>query len=134
MRQGGYKGTTLSISVRSSKLECFTRQCRLAAPTNVSNELIEAAMKLFTANYHWENPIRSLGISVTDFDYDYVYQYDLSKTVQQREKLENLENAVDRLKDRYGNFCIQKGTALIDTGLSHFNPFEEHTIHPVSLL
>ena len=48
--------------------------------------------------------------------------------------LENLENAVDRLKDRYGNFCIQKGTALIDTGLSHFNPFEEHTIHPVSLL
>lgn len=134
MRQGGYKGTTLSISVRSNKLECFTRQCRLAAPTNVSNELIEAAMKLFNANYHWENPIRSLGISVTDFDYDYVYQYDLSKTVQQREKLENLENAVDRLKDRYGNFCIQKGTALIDTGLSHFNPFEEHTIHPVSLL
>ena len=134
MREHDLKGTTLSISVRNSDLESFTRQCKLPSPTNVSNEIIKYAMDLFYANYNWEKPIRSIGISVTDFDYDGILQFDLGGTVEQREKLERLETAVDRLKNRYGNYCIQKGTALCDKELSRFNPFEEHTIHPVSVM
>lgn len=133
MREHNLKGTTLSISVRDSDLNTFTRQCKMQSPTNVSNEFIKSAMGLFKANYNWEKPIRSLGLCVTDFDYDNVLQFDFSGSAEKREKLERLETAVDRLKDRYGNFCIQKATALCDKGLSHFNPFEEHTIHPVSM-
>lgn len=133
MRKHDLKGVTLAISVRDCELNTFTRQCKMQAPTNVSNELIKNAMELFTANYHWEKPIRSLGLSVTDFEYDGSLQYDLSGSVEKREKLERLETAVDRLKDRYGNYCVQKATALYDENLSHFNPFEEHTIHPVCI-
>lgn len=133
MREHNLRGTTLSISVRTKSLESFTRQCKLPAPTNVSFELIENAMELFYTNYNWKEPIRSIGLSVTDFDYDVVSQFDFSGTVQKREKLEKLEYAVDRLKNRYGSFCIQKATALCDTALSGFSPFEEHTIHPVSV-
>ena len=132
MRKHCLKGTTLSISVRSNTLESFTRQCKLPAPTNVSNEFIMSAMALFKANYEWQNPIRSIGLSVTDFDFDTAAQFDLSGSVERREKLEKLELTVDRLKGRYGNYCIQKGIALCDTQLSHFNPFDDHTIHPVS--
>ena len=134
MREHDLKGTTLSISVRNSDLESFTRQCKLPSPTNVSNEIIKYAMDLFYANYNWEKPIRSIGISVSDFDYDGILQFDLGCTGEHREKLERLETAVDRLKNRYGNYCIQKGTALCDKELSRFNPFEEHTIHPVSVM
>lgn len=134
MRKHKLKGVTLTISVRDNELEAFTRQCKMPCPTNVSNELTSYAMKLFKANYDWKRPIRSIGLSVTDFDYDYVTQYDLTGTVFRRERMEKLETAIDNLKGRYGNYCIQKGTALLDTGLSHFNPFEEHTIHPVSVL
>lgn len=133
MREHNLKGTTLTISVRDRDLNTFTRQCKMPSATNVSNEFIKTSMELFNANYNWEKPIRSLGLSVTDFDYDGVIQFDLSGSAQKREKLERLETAVDRLKDRYGNFCVQKATALCDKGLSHFNPFEEHTIHPVSI-
>lgn len=133
MREHNLKGTTLAISVRDRDLNTFTRQCKMQSATNVSNEFVKASMELFKANYNWEKPIRSLGLSVTDFDYDNVIQFDLSGSAQKREKLERLETAVDRLKDRYGNFCVQKATALCDKGLSHFNPFEEHTIHPVSI-
>lgn len=133
MRKHDLKGVTLAISVRDCELNTFTRQCKMQAPTNVSNELIKNAMELFTANYHWEKPIRSLGLSVTDFEYDGILQYDLSGSVEKREKLERLETAVDKLKDRYGNYCVQKATALYDENLSHFNPFEEHTIHPVCI-
>lgn len=133
MRKHNVKGVTLTISVRDCKLNTFTRQCTMQAPTNVSGELIKNAMALFSANYNWENPIRSLGLSVTDFDFDGILQYDISGSVEKREKLERLETAVDKLKDRYGNYCIQKATALFDEKLSHFNPFEEHTIHPVCI-
>lgn len=134
MREHDLKGVTLAISVRTNELETFTRQCKMPCPTSVSNEFIKYAMELFTANYDWSTPIRSIGLSVTDFDYDMVPQFDLNKTVERREKLERLERAVDKLKDRYGNYCVQKGTALCDKGLSHFNPFEEHTIHPISMV
>lgn len=133
MREHGLKGVTLTISVRNSELVTFTRQCKLPSPTNVSNEFVKNAMELFRANYSWEKPIRSLGLSVTDFDYDGAVQYDLSGSAEKREKLERLETAVDKLKNRYGNYCVQKATALCDEGLSHFNPFEEHTIHPVCI-
>lgn len=134
MRDLNLKGTTLSIYVRDKELNSFTRQCKMSSPTNVSLEITDNAMKLFIDNYDWKLPIRSLGISMTDFDYDEIIQFDLSKSVEKREKLEKIDTAVDTLKDRYGNFCIQRGMQLIDTELSHFNPYGDHTIHPVSPL
>ena len=44
-------------------------------------------MALFVINYDWKMPIRSLGLSVTDFDFDYCSQFDFSKTVEKRVKL-----------------------------------------------
>lgn len=134
MREHNLKATTLSVVIRNKDLETVIRQCRLPSPTCVSNELITHAMSLFRANYTWAKPIRSLGLSVTDFEYDSVYQFDFSGSVERRERLERLENTVDRLKDRYGNYCIQKATVLRDDTIGHFNPFEEHTIHPVPLI
>lgn len=134
MRNLGLKGTTLSIYVRDKKLGSFVRQCKLENATNVSGEIIKSAMALFVINYDWKMPIRSLGLSVTDFDFDYCSQFDFSKTVEKREKLEKIDTAVDALKDRYGNYCIGRGTVLFDTKLSHFSPYDDHNIHPVSPL
>lgn len=133
MRSHNLKGVTLAISIRNRSLETITRQCKMPCPTNISNELIHYAMELFSANYHWKEPIRSVGISVTDFNFDGSIQFDLSGSVERREKLELLEKAVDSLKQRYGSCCVQKCTSLFDRGLSQFNPFEEHTVHPVSV-
>lgn len=132
MRRLKLKGTTLSIYIRDKELTSITRKCKLPAPTNVNLEIINSAFELFKKSYDWEKPIRSLGLSITDFDVDYIPQFDLLQTIEKREKLERLDLAVDKLKERYGNYCIQRGTALIDTSLSHFNPFEDHTVHPVS--
>ena len=134
MRNLGLKGTTLSIYVRDKELGSFVRQCKLESATNVSGEIIKSAMALFVINYDWKMPIRSLGLSVTDFDFDYCSQFDFSKTVEKREKLEKIDTAVDALKDRYGNYCIGRGTVLFDTKLSHFGPYDDHNIHPVSPL
>lgn len=131
LREQGLKGRTISIWVRDTELAGFTRQKALPFCTNVSTEILKTAMELFSANYDWKNHIRSLGVSVSDFDFDLCEQFDFSKTVENREKQEKIEETVDALKRRFGNYCIQRASQLERRDLSGFNPHDEHIIHPV---
>lgn len=131
LREQGLKGRTITISVRDAKLSSFTRQQKMKGHTDISTEILENAMELFANNYDWVNPIRSLGISVCDFDVDFCEQFDLSGSIEKREKLEKIEITMDVLKKRFGNYCIQRACQLKDTDLSKFNPHDEHIIHPI---
>ena len=88
-------------------------------------------MELFRANYDWKNHIRSLGVSVSDFDMQFCEQFDLTGSVERREKEEKIETTVDALKRRFGNYCIQRACQLERRDLSGFNPHDEHIIHPI---
>lgn len=130
LREKGLKGRVVTIYVRDKELSSFSRQMKIPSNTDISTEIFYYAMKLFCANYFWNKPIRSLGVSVSDFDVTYE-QFDFEKTVENREKQERLETAVDSLRRRFGNYCIGRACQLKDTELSKFNPHEEHIIHPV---
>lgn len=130
LREKGLKGRVITIYVRDKELSSFSRQMKIPANTDISTEIFYYAMKLFRTNYFWNKPIRSLGVSVSDFDVTYE-QFDFEKTVENREKQERLETAVDSLRRRFGNYCIGRACQLKDTELSKFNPHEEHIIHPV---
>ncbi len=131
LREQGLKGKTITIWVRDNKLNSFTRQKRMKTYTDISTELFENAMQLFLDNYNWSFGIRSLGISVNDFDFEYE-QFDFAKTVEKRDKLEKIETTIDCLKRRFGNYCIVRACQLEDRELSGFNPHDEHIIHPIS--
>lgn len=131
LREQGLKGRTVSISVRDTDLSSFTRQGKMKANSYLSTEILDCAMTLFSQNYNWIKPIRSVGITVCDFDCDFCEQFDLSRSVEKREKLEVIETTVDALKRRFGNYCIQRACQLKSNDLSHFNPHDEHIIHPI---
>lgn len=131
LREQGIKGKTVTISVRDVNLNSFTRQQKMKAHSDISSEIHTCAMALFLNNYNWLYPIRSLGVSVSDFDVDFCEQYDFSHSVENREKQEKIETAVDSLRRRFGNYCIQRGSQLQKRDLSHFNPHDEHIIHPI---
>lgn len=131
LREQGIKGKTVTISVRDVNLNSFTRQQKMKAHSDISSEIHTCAMILFLNNYNWLYPIRSLGVSVSDFDIDFCEQYDFSHSVENREKQEKIETAVDSLRRRFGNYCIQRGSQLQKRDLSHFNPHDEHIIHPI---
>ena len=130
LREQGVKGKTVMINVRDCHLQSFTRQAQMKTHTDVSTEIISAAMALFVNNYNWANPVRSIGVSVSDFGEDFM-QFDFGKTVEQHEKLEKIEHAVDDIRRRFGNYAVQRASVLTDRGLSSFNPHDDHTIHPV---
>ena len=71
----------VTIYVRDKELSSFSRQMKIPVNTDISTEIFYYAMKLFCANYFWNKPIRSLGVSVSDFDVTYE-QFDFEKTVE----------------------------------------------------
>lgn len=132
MREQGFKGRTLTISVRDNQLYSITRQCKFSKFTNISVEIANKALWLFRRVYSWTNPIRSIGISVSDFEHDTIpTQIDLYGNEQQRMRLERLDGAVDVLKRRFGSYCVQRASLLTEPSLTHFDPKSENTIHPV---
>lgn len=132
MRKLNLKGRTLTVYVKNKEFESFTCRCKFPNPTNISGEMIKTAMRLFTANYSWQQPVRCLGLTVSDFDCDGEMQYDFMHTVQKRERLERLDAAMDAIKDRYGVCSIGHGTLLMDKRLSYFDVSDKQDIHMFS--
>ena len=133
LREKGLKGKTVTIYVRDTELHSFSRQKKLPLPTCLSTEILAAGMELFRANYVWTSSIRSVGISVSEFDFEFCEQFDLEGTAERREKLCVIENTIDTLRRRFGHYCIQRASQLKNvTDLSSFNPHDEHIIHPIS--
>ena len=132
MREQGFKGRTVTVSVRDNQLFTITRQCKLEQYTNISSEISDKAFWLFRKVYDWYRPIRSIGISVSDFEHDSIEsQTNLYVDEYQRIRLERLDGAVDGLKRRFGNYCVQRVALLKEPDLTGFNPKDENTIHPV---
>lgn len=132
LREQGFKGRIVSISVRDNELSSFTRQHALGKYTNITSEIAEEGIRLFAANYRWLRPIRSIGISISDLVSDAIpTQTDLFLDERSRQRKEHLDTATDWLKRRFGTMAVQPAVLLTDTRLSGFDPKRDHTIHPV---
>ncbi len=132
LREQRLSGRVVSMSVRRSSLSWFSRQQTLDHHTSLASEISSAALELFAANYCWEEPIRSLGVCVSDLVQGEVPgQISLFDDHRRREQRRRLEEAMDRLKNRFGTYSIQPAVLLKDKRLAGFDPKEKHTIHPV---
>ncbi len=131
LRDQGIRAEKVSISVRNSSLETFTKQGLLPSPTACSDTLIEKAMELFVGGFSPPFSIRSVGICASDLcSFDKTVQFDLFGDILKGERLENLQKTVDVLKDRFGNNCVKRASLLTDINLTDFNPYEDHKVHP----
>lgn len=135
MREQGFMARTVEISIRDNELNSFTRQCTLDDYTNLTKEITLAALQLFRRSYKMQRPLRSIGVSTTDFVHDNIpRQISILKNEEKLIQNKQLDKTVDILKKRFGNYVLRPAVLLNDKELSVFNPKEDHTIHPVSYL
>jgi len=127
----GFKAKTVAVSLRDNALHYITRQHTLSRPTNIAVEMADTAMMLLRKHYKWEKPLRSIGVSATNFvpeNYDMQLSFFDEK---RRERLETLERSMDNLRHRFGHFSIGRASLLSDKSLGWINPTADHTIHPI---
>ena len=131
LREYGFICRTVQIGIRDNELEWFERQEKLDIPNRTAKSIFELAFSLFKKHTNGK-PIRSLSVRACDLQPVDFVQLSLLPDVAQLQKQEELEAAMDSLRNWFGHFSIQKGIMLFDTELSNLNPKNDHIIHPMS--
>jgi len=132
LREHGLKARTVQIYVRDNELTSFQHQAGLHYPSFLSGEIADKALEIFIKKCAVRKPIRSLGVrgcNLTSKDMN--VQLDLFSDYARRERLEQLEYAIDNLRQRFGHNIIQRGILCEDRKLTGINP-KDNTIHPVN--
>ena len=132
LRKHGFKCNTVAISIRDNSLYHFSTQMHLREPTDITDEIMNAAMELFRNNYDWSHPIRSLGVRGADLvTADIPVQMSLFMNEEKRAKQEKMDKVVDEIRRRFGYFSIQRAFMYQDKILSKLDAQGSHTVHPV---
>ncbi|MGG0716603.1 DNA polymerase IV [Robertmurraya massiliosenegalensis] len=114
-RNKGYMGVTVACGVRGADFDAptgFHRQITLPVPTNFDMDIFNAAYELFLR--YWDRqPVRSLGVSLTNLQTSDCYQIDLFDNYLDREQL---NHALDTIWDKYGRTAIFRASSLTQAG------------------
>lgn len=130
LRSNALCGSVVEISVRDCELNSFTRQRKISQPTALASEIIPCAMGLFREHYHWERPIRSIGVCVSALE---ALDGDRQLTMfpdHDRDRLYELECAVEDIRRRFGHYSILRASLITDK-IGGINPRDDHVIFPV---
>lgn len=133
MRKEHFYCHGVQISIRDNNLCSYERQGKLKVPTCTAQAVFNMAYSLFK-KHSPSNPVRSLGIRVCKLTYQEYRQLSFLEDAVEDQKHENLEYAIDNIRQKFGHYSIQRGIMLLDKELSHLDPITEHTIYPESFL
>lgn len=121
LRESGLgKAKTVKLTVTDNQLNTFGKQTKLLRPTSSAVDIARTAYKLFESLYKWEYPVRGAGVSVSDFTLgaeqlmiglDGRCDDDVAKS-------DRLDEAVDKIRKKYGNISLQRARVLQDRRLS----------------
>ncbi len=109
------RGRTINVGVRGANLKMptgFHRSYSLPEATNVTMVAYEAVLQLFRT--HWdEQPVRTLGMSITNLEPDELYQMSLFEDLQ---KKRNLGYCMDRIREKYGSTSLFRASSMTRAG------------------
>ena len=109
LRKKGLTGTTIKLKLRWHDFTTLTRQVSLPVPTNDDREIYAAVKELFNHTWKKGEPVRLLGVGVTQFDKP-VQQLSLWETPNKKDA--KLFTAVDDVRNRYGKNSIMRASDL----------------------
>lgn len=127
------QGNVVQISLRNNKLEVIQRQVTLKKYTNISTEIMQAAMILMKDNYDFELGLRGVGVTLSGCRMEKAWlQYDLFEDFTIIEKDRIIDETMDCIRNKFGFNKVKRCSMLCEEDLTSFNPKGEHVIFPVS--
>jgi DNA polymerase IV len=106
LRKNNLVGATIKLKIRWPDFTTITRQLTAAQPTDQGEEIFQAALNLMKAVRKSRQSVRLIGVGVSGLGPP-VRQ--LSLWDGSSEKTRRLEQAVDELREKFGEHVIQKG-------------------------
>ena len=111
MRRDDKCGSCISIHLRTNEFRHFSHQKKLMGATNITQEIYDAACRIFDEAWDGVTPLRQLGVQMTQLSGEPYQQYDLfsGETPQKYEKRLALDETVDALRDKFGEDILRRG-------------------------
>ncbi len=113
LRRHGLVSTAVQVTVRDPRFQDKSRQKRLACPTNLSREILGAAMELIRGFWQAGDPVRAITVTALNLlpEGESGEQMDLFDPGRsgQHERQARLEQTVDRLRGKYGRGALRFG-------------------------
>jgi DNA polymerase-4 len=106
----GKKGLTVTLKIKFQDFSSITRSRTLPRPTDITTEIFEAARTLLSAE-KLPQPVRLIGTGVSNFRF---VQAELPLMPDAgRKRSRQLDQAMDRIRDKFGNKSILRAEAAI---------------------
>ena len=129
MRKASVRGSLVSVGMRDSSLFSIVRQRQLAMPTYSSTEIAECALALYLENWDGD-PMRTVTVAVAKLEsYDEPRQLSFFSDSKRNDKLERLDETIDKLNGKYGHVVhraslVGKDFLYDKTDAEDFLPFQ----------
>jgi len=107
LRKKGFRGRTISLKIRLADFSTFTRAKSLNTPTNFVDDLFNTALEKAKGFKLGEQPIRLIGIQVSNLEEETKQLGLFGEIPPGTEKKEKLHEAVDQIKDKFGERAIK---------------------------
>jgi len=114
LRQGGYVGKTVSLTLRDAELHSHHWSCSFKERTDITEEIYRMAIRLFETHWSRNKRVRLVGVGVANVVRKQFEQLDIFSYT---EKYRKLNHAVDEIRGRFGNLSIQRGSSLTEAGI-----------------
>jgi len=112
LRRHQLVGQTVHLKIRFADFKTITRSRTLAEPTNITEEIWQAAAELLTRRLPPRcQPLRLLGLGVSGLEVEPSRQ-GLLFDAQRREKQQKLDAVTDRIHDRFGGAALKRAAAI----------------------
>jgi DNA polymerase IV len=109
LRSEGVQGRTVTLKLKYHDFQAITRRMTLAKPTDLTEIIRDCALTLLRQT-GLPKKVRLIGVSVSGFSKG---GGQLRLNIDEREAgLRKLDQALDRIADRYGNKAIMRGILL----------------------
>jgi DNA polymerase-4 len=110
LRDHGLFAHTLGLKLRYAPFKTLTRDVTIDEPTNLDSVIFENVLRLFESTYEAKKEVRLVGVRASNLERA-VFQRNLLEAPQ-REKLDKILKAADKLRDRFGFEAVQLARSL----------------------
>lgn len=116
LRKHSLKGSVIQLQIKDPELHTISRQITLERPTFLYREIMDTVMHLLCSHWpvHKKAPIRAMTVGAVHLIPASEVSEQLSlfsepEASQHRENLENLEKAIDKIREKLGDKAITFG-------------------------
>lgn len=110
LRRDNAKCRCVGVIFRNLEFKTRSHQCKLRESTDVTEIIFETAKKLMAEGWNKE-PLRLIGLSLSDIDHDGYEQLSFIED-ERKEKMKKLDNALDTLRGKFGNDSVKRASTL----------------------